>query len=408
LPQRLENRHVLYAVALVAAAAGWAAAAYALSRTRVPGDLRLEELDPRDYFTGGQLREASDYERVVRALFVLQQVAVLAVLAAYARWGVRFMRESAAGRIGTGMLLGMLGLAFVWLTLLPFGLAELWWQRRHEITKTNYGEWIVGSWFGLGGEFLFICLALVIVMGLAGPLPRAWWIPGGAVFVGLALLFAFVYPYLGGGERLRDPELVADARELAEEQGISPVPVEVADVGTETTAPNAEAAGLGPSRRIILWDTLLDGRFDDDEIRVVLAHELGHHSSAHIWKSVGWYALFAFPGAFAIALVTRRRGGMHRPEAVPLGLLVLVVLSFLALPAENAISRHLEAEADWVALETTEDPDNARQLFERFSTTLLTEPDPPDWAYVLMDTHPELIDRIAMIEAWEEREARGD
>jgi STE24 endopeptidase len=407
LRRRLERRQLALAAAAVVAAGVCALAASALWRTRVPGDLALPDLDPRDYFTRTELREAGEYERVVQILFVVQQVAILAVLAAYARWGGRFARESAAGRIGTGMLLGMLGLALLWLTLLPFGLTELWWQRRHDISRTGYSEWIFGSWLGLGGEFLFICLALAIVMGLARPLPRWWWLPGGAVFVGLALLFAFVYPYLGGGERLRDPELVADARQLAHEQGISPVPVEVADVGTETTAPNAEAAGLGASRRIILWDTLLDGRFDDGEIRVVLAHELAHHSSAHVWKSVGWYALFAFPGALVIALVTRRRGGMRRPEAVPLGLFTLVVLSFLALPAENAISRHLEAEADWVALETTEDPRDARELFERFSTTLRTEPDPPGWAYVFMDTHPELIDRIAMTEAWEERTARG-
>ena len=406
MAERLRARHLAYASVLVLAAGAWTVAALTLWRTAVPDGLRLPDLDPADYFTRSELADARAYERVVRILFVAHQLVIIGVLVAYVRWGARFARESAAGRVGTGMLLGMVGLAFVWLTLLPFGLTELWWQRRHDVTKTNYGEWVLGSWFGLGGEFLFICLALAIVMGLARPLPRLWWLPGGAVFVALATAFAFVYPYLGGGERLRDPDLVAETRSLAREQGIEPVPVEVAAVGTETTAPNAEAAGFGPSRRIILWDTLLDGRFDDDEVTVVLAHELAHHSRDHVWKSIAWYALFAFPGAFLIALATRRRGGMRSPEAVPVSLLVLVVLSFLALPAQNAISRNLEAEADWVALETTEDPQDARELFEGFSTTLLTEPDPPDWAYVLMETHPDLMERIAMTEAWRERDAR--
>ena len=120
---------------------------------------------------------------------------------------------------------------------------------------------------------------------------------------------------------LRDQQLEADADRFAREQGLPEIPVKVAEVKEFTTAPNAEAAGLGPSRRVILWDTLLERPFDDDEIRVVLAHELGHHSRDHIWKGFGWYALFALPIAFVIALATRRRGGMYDPRAVPLALL---------------------------------------------------------------------------------------
>ncbi len=128
----------------------------------------------------------------------------------------------------------------------------------------------------------------------------------------------------------------------------------------------------------MLWDTLIDGRFTNRELRVVIAHELGHLARNHIWKEVGWYALFAFPGAYLIARATRRRGGMGTPEAVPLALFVLVVLGLLALPLQNAISRHMEAEADWMALRTTHDPTAAVGLFRRFVPTTLDEPDPSD------------------------------
>jgi STE24 endopeptidase len=331
---------------------------------------------------------------------------VLVVFGLYARYGHRFTRESAAGRIGTGMLLAMLGFALLWLVQLPFGVAGLWWERRHDVSTQGYGQWILESWVGLGGAFLFVCLAILIVMGLAGPLPRLWWVPGGAVFVGLAVLFAFSLPYLlPSQDRLADAELRVESERLARAQGLEDAPpVYVQEVREFTTAPNAEAAGLGASRRVILWDTLLDGRFPDDEVRVVLAHELGHLSREHIWKSVGWYALFAFPGAFLIARATRRRGGMREAEAVPLALLVLVVLSLLALPVQNAFSRHLEVEADWIALETTRDPDAARRLYRRFSTTALADPSPPSWARFLMETHPSIVDRVAMAEAWRARE----
>jgi STE24 endopeptidase len=180
--------------------------------------------------------------------------------------------------------------------------------------------------------------------------------------------------------------------------------VDVESVREVTSAPNAAAMGLGPTKRIVLWDSLLDGRFSDGEVSVVLAHEVGHHARNHIAKSIAWYALFAIPGAFVIASLTKRRGGMARPEAVPLGLFVLVALSLLALPLQNVITRHLEREADWQALGATEDPAAAEGLFERFAVTSLGDPSPPTWAYILMDTHPTLAQRVSMARAWRARE----
>jgi STE24 endopeptidase len=384
---------------VAAVAAGWAVAIYFLWRTNVPNGLKA--VDEHDLFTTAELDRAEDYERFLRWEFLLSQVALVVAIAAYARWGVRFIRESAAGRIGTGMLLAMLGLAIIWLVELPFGLAEHWWQRRHGISKVPYGEWIFQNWFALGGQFLFICLAILIVMGLAGPLRDWWWIPGAFVFAGLSLLFVFIAPYLIPGQKpLHDPQLVAQARTYERELGLPAIPVREQDVLSETTAPNAEAVGLGTSRRVILWNTITDRRFSLAEQKVVVAHELTHHARDHLWKGVAWYALFALPGAFVIAMVTRRRGGMRAPEAVPLSLLVLVVLSLLALPLENAITRRLEKEADWGALELTRDPSSAKGLFEGFTTTAYADPDPPVWDYLLLENHPTIVQRVGLVDLW--------
>ena len=310
---------------------------------------------------------------------MVSQLVLLLVLALYAWRGARFARESAAGRIGTGMLLGMMGLALVWLTQVPFRLAEVWWDRRYEQTDSGYLEALFVNWFALGAEFLFICLALVIVMAIAGRFPQRWWIGAAPAFVGLATLFTFITPYLSSTEPASE-RIEADARRFARAQGTEGIPIAIEDVADETDAPNAYAAGFGPTRRIVLWNTLLDGRFSDGEVRVVVAHEVGHHSRNHIIEGIAWYGLFAFPGAFAIARATRRRGGMAQPAAVPLSLLVLVGLQLASLPLQNGISRHLEEEADWVALETTRDADQARGLFEKFTTLALADPDPPAWS----------------------------
>jgi STE24 endopeptidase len=390
-----------------ALAAVWAVAIYLLWRTTVPSGLDVPHIDPQTVFSADDLRRAEHYDRFVRWDFVASELVAIAGLAGYAAFGTRFVRESAAGRIGTGMLLAMLGLGILWLIQLPFGIGELWWQRRHGVSRTPYDEWVINNWFGLGSAFLFICLAILIVMGLAGPLRDWWWIPGGFVFVGLALLFTFLFPYLLPGQRpLRDVELAAQARAYEQELGVGDIPVRVQDVGTETTAPNAEAVGLGPTRRVILWDTIVRPPFTFAEQRFVVAHELGHHARKHLWKSVAWYALFAFPGAFLIARITRRRGGMREPEAVPLSLLVLTVLSFFALPLQNVITRHMEAEADWVGLTLTKDPEAAEAAFKNFTGSALADPSPPLWDYVRIENHPTVVQRIGMAHAWRARSGR--
>jgi STE24 endopeptidase len=347
---------------------------------------------------------AEDYERFFYVAQLLSQAVLVVTVGLYARYGARFARESAAGRIGTGMLLGMLGFGFIWLSQLAFGLAELWWQRRHDLTETGYLDWAVSNWGVLGGEFLFVCLALLIVMGLAGPFGDRWWIPGAAVFVALGATFALVFPWLPGSdtEPLRDPRLVAASERFQREQGIDGVPVRVEEVSDDTRLVNAYAAGYGPSRRIVLWDTLLE-EFPKPQVEVVLAHEIGHHSSNHILKGIAWYALFAVPGAYLIARITRRRGGMRQPEAVPLSLFVLVVLQLAALPVTNWITRRMEAEADWKALESTRNPAAARGAFLGLAHTSLGDPAPPRLLHLVFDSHPSLAARVAMAEAWKAR-----
>ncbi len=392
--------------ALVVVASVWAVAALLLWRaSRVPPSLRLPKVHVDTLFTPHQLHRARTFERFGRIDWLLSELALLGVFAIYARRGARFARESAAGRIGTGLLLGMLGLGIVWLVQLPFGLADVWWARRYGISHVGYVEWAVGGWAALGGSFLSICAALVIVMGLARWLGERWWLVGGPVFVVIAAFFTFVQPYLLTDTLpLRDPALVAAAHRFARDQGLSHVRVVVEDVHRETSAPNAESVGIGPTRRVILWDTLLDGRFSTRETEVVIAHELGHASRNHLLKGIAWFALFAIPGAWIIARTTRRRGGMAEPAAVPLALFVLVALQLLASPLQMAISRHFEAEADWMALRTTRDPAAAKTLFRKFTTVALEQPDPPGWAYLMLADHPTIEQRIGMAEAWQKRQ----
>jgi STE24 endopeptidase len=383
----------------------WAAAAFVLwTSTKVPDGLHLAGLPEQRFFSVSFLRRSEHYEQLGYWLWLGQTLATLVVFALYAWRGARFARESAAGPIGTGMLLAMLGFALVWLVSIPFTVLSLWWQRRYNQSHESYASVLFGGWVALGVEFLLLSFSVLVVVGLAKWFPRTWWIPSAAIFVGLATLFTFVSPYLVPDTHpLRDPELRRSAARIAEREGVHGVPVRVEKVDTKDA--NAFTTGIASSRKVFLWSSLLDGRFTNREVEVVLAHEYGHQARNHLLKGIAWYALFAFPGTYLIAVAARRRGGMREPAAMPLAIFVLVVLSLVALPFQNAISRHMEAEADWMALQTTRDPGAMESLFQRFATTALGDPSPPTVAYIAFENHPTLMQRIAMARAWKARKA---
>jgi STE24 endopeptidase len=403
---RARRRASLVAIALFGGVLWWVAARRLLPTT-VPSGLSLAHLDPTHYFSRAFLRRSASYERFLDVDALLAEVTLVGVLCVYAVRGHRLMRESAAGPIGTGMLLGMLGFAIVWIAELPFGLAAVWWERRHNISHQGYVTWTVESFTGLGGRFVFVSFALLVAMGLARALGRWWWAAAAPAFAAIALLFAFVTPFLiPSVHPLRDPKLLAEASALAHREGVGGTKVEVQNVHRFTTAPNAESVGFGSTSRLILWDTLLYGGFKRSEVRFVVAHELGHISRKHILKGIGWVALFLIPTTLLIAWATAKRGGMGRPEAVPIALLALTLFTLAATPLRNAITRRMEAEADWSALAATHDPGAARAALRRLAQTSLANPDPPWWSYALTATHPSIMQRIAMANAWESRSRR--
>ena len=384
----------------------WVAAALLLWRSSVVPSLRLPHLDEHRYFSAAQLRATASFGRFSLFIWVLATLAELVALAVYARKGGRFARESAAGRLGTGMLLGMLGFALVWAVQLPFDVAGLWWQRRHHLTHVGYLGEIFGNWLALGGQFVFLCFALAIVMGLASQAASA--------LVGRrrARLHR-----ARAALRLHQPVPPHDAPpwrpgaargRRCGSSGSSTCVTSRSSSKTCTTSRRCRMPRRRGSGRAggSCCGTPSSRDFTPREITVVLAHELGHLAHNHIWKSIGWYALFAFPGLYLIARATRRKGGMANPQAVPLSLFVLVALTLAAQPLQNAISRHMEAEADWAALEATHDPAGATQLFRRFVPTTLDEPNPSTFDYVLLENHPTIMQRIAMAQAWRSRHGR--
>jgi STE24 endopeptidase len=392
---------------ILAVSTGWAGAAVLLWRTSVPGGLDLPELDARDFFSARELARHERYERFLRALFLPAVLLQGAVLVGLVLAAPRLLRRLSFHPVVQGALLALVAAVLVWLARLPVGATAHWWRRRYGVARQDYLDWLIDPWLELGAEAAVTCGAVALAIVLASWLGRRWWLVGAPIFAAAAAVLVLAQPLLlePRVEPLQNARLEADIHSLAARTGVGSVDVVVRDARSRTRAGNAEVYGLGPTRRVVLWDTLLDGRFSPGAIRSIVAHELGHVARDHVWKGLGWVALLALPATFIVARAAGLRGGLARPEAVPVALLAVFCLELALLPATNAVSRRYEAEADWVALEATRNPEAARGLTMRLARASLADPDPPTWAYVLRRTHPTAMQRLAMTLAWED--ARG-
>jgi STE24 endopeptidase len=182
----------------------------------------------------------------------------------------------------------------------------------------------------------------------------------------------------------------------------------VADASRRTRAVNAYVSGFGATRRIVVYDTLLE-RADPAEVRSVVAHELGHAKLRDVVTGTVLGALGA--GASVIALyllgywtaLLRRAGvaSIAEPRSIALLLAVAAIAGLAAGPVQNLVSRRIEARADRHALALTDDPATFAAMQERLSALNLSDPDPNRIEYLLFASHPSTVERVAMARAYQ-------
>ena len=391
---------------LALVAAGVAAGAL-LWRTRVP-DLDLPKLSPEAYFEGDELARIERFRRVSR-VFLLASLALELAALALVVWRARplaaVVSDLLGGRVRAGVAVALVALLAASVATLPVAAASHWWRRRYGLSEQTYPAWLWDQALGFIVTAVVLTIAVALGIALAARFGSVWWIPGAAAFAALAALFALaqpvvIQPLFNRFEPLADRRLAAEIEQLGERMGVHVETVEVADASRRTTTANAYVAGIGPTRRVVFYDTILEGRFAHGELVSVAAHELAHVGRRHVWKGVAWFALLAVPGLFLVARAAEWRGGLTEPAAVPIALLAALVFFLATLPIQTAVSRRYEAEADWLALEATRNPASAIELERRLVTTSLADPDPPAWITLWFGTHPTPMERIAMAEAF--------
>ncbi len=292
----------------------------------------------------------------------------------------------------------------------------LWRGYLHE-RRWGFSTQTLGAWASdrAKGTAIGVVLTALPMLGLIGAVRAfpSWW-PVVAALGAALLVFVLSFvapvvlePVFNRFSPLRDEALSRELRELAERAGVPVRDVLVADASRRTTKHNAYVSGLGTTRRVVLWDTLLD-RGEPGEIRLVVAHELGHRRFRHVaiwtavtmagtaafvlllWALFQWDALLGSIGA----------DGPGDPRVIPFVLLAGTLAELAVQPFAAALSRRWERDADRFSLELTRDADAYEATHRNLALSNLGDLDPPRAAYVFFFSHPTAPERLAAGREW--------
>lgn len=300
-------------------------------------------------------------------------------------------------------------LATVWLLGFPLELAESFFhQRAFGLSNQSFGRWLQNGLVALAVNSVLAALSLWLPYLLLRRSPRRWWLWSMA---GLAPLFVllivvqpiWISPLFNHFAPLEDKALETKILAEAARGGITGAPVLVMDQSSDSRRPGAYVAGLFGSKRIVLYDTLIQD-MTPDEVLFVVGHEMKHYLLSDVWKFVGVTLLVLLIGLLAIdrlgRTAIRRWSGrfgfddLADPASLPLlfGLVTLVFL--IATPALNLLDRGIEHEADRFGLEMTQNNDAAASAFVKLQAEAQGVPEPGWLERVFRLTHPSLKDRI--------------
>ncbi len=378
-----------------------------------------ERVSEGEYFTPAELERARDFRAGQRWLLVAGIGAQGALLVALAtgrprRAGRLLERLAARPVVGAAAAGAGLSVALAVVSLPP----ALWAHERSVdvgLSTQSLGPWLGDLAKSTGISAVFAAAGGALLLAMARRWPRGWWLPGAGAVVAIAVVFSWLAPVLLAplfndfdelpeGSRAR-----AEVLELGRRADVDIGEVLRVDASRRSTALNAYVGGLGPTKRVVLYDNLVE-RADTPELRSVVAHELGHVANDDIPRGLAFVALVAplgllFAREVGDAFAGRSGAAPGSPAALPGLVLGIAVASFVLNVPGNQLSREIEAGADGYALQLTQEPQALIDLQQRLAVENVSDPDPPDAVTFLLGTHPTTLERIGAAAAF--REAGG-
>jgi STE24 endopeptidase len=364
--------------------------------------------------------KASRYHRLRRRASLLGTIGGLALLGLLVVSGgsgaARDLASSVAGRSFLATIVIYVVMVFVAAEIIELPLAYylgVTLERRYGLsTQTLRGWWVdhlKAAAIGLG----FAACGAVIVDFVIRWSPDRWWLIAALGFSAVMIVLAQLAPVLllpifYEFKPLDRPALRDRLVALANRAGAQVLGVFEWRLGDRTRKANAALTGIGRTRRILLSDTLLAGH-SDDEIEVILAHELAHHVHHDIWTGIALETALMTLGFYLADLALVRVVGQFGitakwdPAALPILVLAGAAVSLALMPLANAVSRAHERRADRYALEMTNNAPAFMAAMRRLGAQNLAEEDPSRLVQVLFYTHPPITARIDAAQAWAAR-----
>jgi STE24 endopeptidase len=368
--------------------------------------------DLHEHFTAAQIQRGTRFARPQLALALTRVAVDLAALAAIVRRPPAVPRAATRRPAGAGALTGA-GLAIA-LTLPSLPLAAI--SRRRAISvglvTQSWRGWVIDLLKATAIEAVLAGGAGAAVVAVTRRYPQEWWAPAAAGSVALGATLSTLAPVLldpvfNDFTPLPEGETRADVLALAGAAGVKVGEVYSVDASRRTTAANAYVTGLGPTKRVVLFDTLLD-RYSRAEVRVVVSHELSHVRHRDVVRGLAFAAIVAPPAALATQrlswVLSSERG---TAAALPgLALAAAIVAAPVGLIG-NRVSRAIERRADRYSLELSGAPE-AFVSFERaIALQNVADLDPPRWVTRLLATHPSTAQRIGIALQYQNKGGRS-
>jgi STE24 endopeptidase len=284
-------------------------------------------------------------------------------------------------------------------------------ERRYGLSTETLKAWAADQLKSFGLSLVLAWPAALALYTLIARFPERWWLAAGVLFslviVGLTNLApVLLLPLFYRVTPLDKESLRARLLALADRAGARVLGAYEWGMGEKTKKANAALAGLGSTRRILVSDTML-AEYSDEEIEVVLAHELAHHVHGDIWKGIAFESALVVAGCFLASRLLRVLApvfglrGVADIAGLPLLLLAGGAVSVAMLPIAHAMSRGFERNADRFALRLTGNPGAFISAMRRLGAQNLAEENPSKVVQWLFHSHPPIRERIATAQTFQ-------
>lgn len=351
------------------------------------------------YFNKDFLTEASQYNKISLTLSIIRKLLtwIIIIVIIFATWKYFSQNPKISVLLAAGYI--ALFLIILQLLLMPFDYYRGFViEHKFGLSNQVFSSWLVDCLKSKAISFLINLAVLTVIYTLMTYIPKYWWIIAGAAFIVFLIIGIFISPLIIDPlfykfKPLEDEEMRLAIEDMANEAGIKVDEILIADASRRTNKINAYFTGIGATKRIVVFDNLLE-KFNRKESLTVIAHEIGHWKYLHIVKSFIIGAISGLLLIFFSKILAGKIGMTGDIRFILIIFLLFSIVMFISLPVQNIISRSFEKQADEVAIKLTDDPQTQISLMKKIAVSNLSSVNPSLIIKYIIYSHPPIIERI--------------